>query len=382
MKNLIAEITLDRESAAPLYRQIYDSVKLGIMDGRILPREHIPGQLELSELISVSLPTVRKAMELLEDDGLIVRRKRAGSFVREKEHWKAMPRLARVGLLQYDIHWAPDYHKGLLNELQRMMSELSLESQTIIFDHKNSESLEDRIQSAQLDGMVCLTDGKLGVQELLQNLSMPCVSVELRIRVPHVDSITIDVFDGMCQATQALIDLGHKDIAFVGGLLKKSGHYTTNDLRWVPPQDLALKVAGYRQAIDAADLPFDRDRVYEIPYDEEPATELVSQWVSENSQPTAILALDDTMAEYIYRALQEQGISVPGDVSLVGFGDFLPDTVPGGLATVAVDWKGMARFAAMRISDRVANGGVSGIVREVDTVFKPGGSIRRCDRNE
>lgn len=367
------DLELDRQSAVPLYRQIYDRVKLNIVSGQILPKQHLPGQADLCETLSVNLVTIRKAMSLLEQDGLIERKRRAGSFVLEKEHWRTRHRLPRVAIVQMLRPWTRDLLKPFKAELFKAMADLSIESHMIM--EEDAKSMKERFQGIEIDAVICMTISPEVEGEFIRSLSLPCVSIEGTVREPHVDSIINDSVGGTQRATQALIDLGHTDIAFVGGLLLRGGHWKTGDEYWVPNQDYYRRVAGYRQAIHNARLPYDGNRVYEIPFDPEPAKRLVSQWILERKLPTAVVAFDDTMAGHLYEALQDEKIDVPGDISLVGFGDFVSDAIPCGLATVEVDWKEMARCAAMRISDRIANGGVAGMIYEVETHYKPGGSV-------
>lgn len=373
MDDAVWNIDLDRQSVVPLYRQIHDRLKLNIVSGQILPKQHLPGQADLCVHLSVNLATIRKAMGLLEEEGLIERKRRAGSFVLEKEHWRTRHRLPRVGIIKRSNTWGPDILKPFETELQKAMADLSIESHMII--EESSKSVMERIQAIEIDAAICLAVEFPGVGELVRSLDLPCVSIEFNVRAPHIDAITNDSVGGVRRSTQALIDLGHTDIAFVGGLVRAGVDEKTGDEYFVPLQDYYRRVAGYREAIHAAQLPFDGDRVYEIPFDLEPAKRLVSQWILGRKLPTAIVAFDDTMAQHMHEALLGERLSVPDDVSLVGFGDFLSDAIPGGLATVEVDWKEMARHTAMRISDRIANGGVSGMLYEVGTRYKPGGTV-------
>ena len=72
---------LQAAGAVPAYQQIYRQLKRKIQEETLLPGALLPGELELSQAFSVCRTTVRRAFQLLEEEGLVVRKKGKGSFV-------------------------------------------------------------------------------------------------------------------------------------------------------------------------------------------------------------------------------------------------------------------------------------------------------------
>jgi DNA-binding GntR family transcriptional regulator len=72
---------LDRSSPVPLYFQIAESLRQAISDGTLKPGERIDNELDLTERLGVSRPTVRQAVQRLVDQGLVVRRRGLGTVV-------------------------------------------------------------------------------------------------------------------------------------------------------------------------------------------------------------------------------------------------------------------------------------------------------------
>jgi GntR family transcriptional regulator len=72
---------LDRSSPVPLYFQIAESLKQAITDGTLKPGERLDNELDLTERLGVSRPTVRQAVQRLVDQGLVVRRRGLGTVV-------------------------------------------------------------------------------------------------------------------------------------------------------------------------------------------------------------------------------------------------------------------------------------------------------------
>lgn len=74
-----------RDTVVPLYLQIADDIKGKIESGEIKANSRIPTEHELSELYKVSRITIRKALELLVDEEILVRKQRIGTFVSNRK---------------------------------------------------------------------------------------------------------------------------------------------------------------------------------------------------------------------------------------------------------------------------------------------------------
>ena len=73
------------DSSTPLYQQVANDLKTTIENGIYRVGQKIPPEPELSQLYSVSRITVRKAIELLVEDGLLSKRQGKGTFVCQSE---------------------------------------------------------------------------------------------------------------------------------------------------------------------------------------------------------------------------------------------------------------------------------------------------------
>jgi GntR family transcriptional regulator len=70
-----------QDSAVPLYVQIADSLLDRIESGRLIPGDRLPPERELSEGLGVNRLTLRRALQMLESQGLLIRRQGSGTFV-------------------------------------------------------------------------------------------------------------------------------------------------------------------------------------------------------------------------------------------------------------------------------------------------------------
>ncbi|MEJ0086881.1 MAG: GntR family transcriptional regulator [Pseudomonadota bacterium] len=72
---------LDESSSLPLYQQLQRALREAIENGAIAPEDALPPERDLAEMLGVSRITVRKAIDELAEEGLLVRKQGSGTFV-------------------------------------------------------------------------------------------------------------------------------------------------------------------------------------------------------------------------------------------------------------------------------------------------------------
>lgn len=77
----MVSVSVDRNSPVPLYFQIAQQLEQAIDSGVLEPGSRLDNEIELSEQYAVSRPTLRRAIEHLTDQGLLVRRRGVGTVV-------------------------------------------------------------------------------------------------------------------------------------------------------------------------------------------------------------------------------------------------------------------------------------------------------------
>jgi DNA-binding LacI/PurR family transcriptional regulator len=156
------------------------------------------------------------------------------------------------------------------------------------------------------DGViVSLARASESLLNLLQESEKPFICVGRPFEHPKVRFVDVDNFDGARNATNYLIDLGHKRIATIAGPLDIS--------------DGADRLAGYRQALEHAGIPYDEQLVAYGDFTKESGMSGIKQLLPRN--PTALFCADDMMAVGVLEVLRAEGIRVPDDLSIVGFDD-------------------------------------------------------------
>ena len=137
--------------------------------------------------------------------------------------------------------------------------------------------------------------------------------------VKDAHSVASDDYSGGCRAAEHLLRLGHRDmLAVTGGSSRpRTAHFNTLG------QAAFERQRGFENALEAAGVPFGPERVVRGDFTALGAFLAVSRALKE-TKFSAVFAFSDEMAEGAVAAVEEAGLSVPDDVSVVGYDD-LPE---------------------------------------------------------
>jgi LacI family transcriptional regulator len=167
---------------------------------------------------------------------------------------------------------------------------------------------------------------------VLADAGVPCAGIDTSFTGPRTVRISSDNAAGAEAAVQHLYDLGHRRIATVTGPLH------------LPPA--AERLAGYRRACERLGLEVPPQYVTEGDFFLASGEAAGKQLLALPDRPTAIFAAGDQMAIGTMHAAADAGLSVPGDLAVVGFDDIDATTlVRPALSTVAQDQRALGEAA-------------------------------------
>lgn len=182
------------------------------------------------------------------------------------------------------------------------------------------EAVAARVREAVVDGfLVYCHDEDSPVIDALAVRGLPAVGVDLDgFALGPV--VTIDDRRGAAAAARHLIGLGHRDLAVMALASERAISQDSRRLaRFKPVRD---RLAGYRDAMVEAGLDPAGLRIVEEPENDPAAAEAVAlRLLRRRTRPTAILAMSDVLAIGVLRAALQLGLSVPEQLSVVGFDD-------------------------------------------------------------
>jgi DNA-binding LacI/PurR family transcriptional regulator len=158
--------------------------------------------------------------------------------------------------------------------------------------------------------IICSTSFSAGEGQKLLDGGFPVVVINNQSAENFRYAIFHDDFDGCCQLTRHLIELGHKKIAFLGDSL--SGRTSEE------------RLMGYRHEMQAAGISVPEGYVYHVSGGEpENGLSSVNHFLELNRRPTAIVCFNDMQAIGLMKGMQQAGLDVPGDISITGFDNIL-----------------------------------------------------------
>ncbi|MGA2546577.1 MAG: LacI family DNA-binding transcriptional regulator [Rectinemataceae bacterium] len=121
------------------------------------------------------------------------------------------------------------------------------------------------------------------------------------------DSVVVDLFEGVNTATKHIIQLGHRDIAYVGG-----------------PANSRIskeKQKGFEKALAEAGIGFKAEYFHEGRYRFQTGYEAARGFLRLPNPPTAIVAANDAIAIGCMKYLLQKGLRIPDDVAVIGLDD-------------------------------------------------------------
>jgi LacI family transcriptional regulator len=220
-------------------------------------------------------------------------------------------RTGNIGFILTDDHFLrtePFYTKIFLGtEFEGRLEGYYILLTSVKKDFDKKDNLPRFVKNKSVDGIIIA--GKIPhiLIDRLASYKIPTVFVDYIPPHNGYPLVLIDNIDGGLQATNHLIQLGHKNIAFV-----------SSD---VEHPSFADRLIGYKQALEHAGLPVRSNLIYtrSVYEGRQAGIDLASQLFTKNKNVTAIFAGNDALAIGVMHYLKSSGYRIPDDVSVIGF---------------------------------------------------------------
>lgn len=182
---------------------------------------------------------------------------------------------------------------------------------------------------------------------LLEKLSLPLVWLDTETRTTGADIVVSDNIDGGMEMTDYLLERGHRRIGYFGTLLQT--------------ESIDNRYLGYCKALLLHGV--EPDKAYLFPDRQNDGQTYRAEEINEmlpESLPTAFFCNCDSSADHLIDALALRGLSVPGDISVVGFDNFSEHPgEEGRVTTWAIDIRAMAKRAVHILYHKMSDQGYS-----------------------
>lgn len=170
-------------------------------------------------------------------------------------------------------------------------------STTSIINNKNFDGIIVMSQSTDDDEFI------MNVKEK----SIPIVILNRLVQLSGIDCYLSDDRIGSLNAIQYLISKGHKNI----GIIKGKKEFATTSERF----------EGYVHALKSNSIQVNQCFIEEGSFDAKTGYKAMKRMLTRKEKPTAVFCSNDDMAVGAYKAIYEKGLTIPNDISVMGFDD-------------------------------------------------------------
>jgi len=184
---------------------------------------------------------------------------------------------------------------------------------TVVYCNTDESEIKEKkyaniLAQKQVDGVLLVPAcGNADTVKFLKSNDIAVVVLDRRIAGVKTDSVRSNSEQGAYLLVKLLIELGHKRIAIITG-----------------PKDVSTavdRVTGYQNALREAGL-LENEAVYYGEFNQQSGYEITMQAMAQSPRPTAIFGANNFIMVGVLKTLRNLKLSVPDDVSVVGFDDF------------------------------------------------------------
>ncbi len=276
---------------------------------KVLGLKHLAGKLNLS------ITTVSRVLNGKSDEYRISRATREKVIQAAKEENYTPNRLARglktnktetIGLI------IPDIANPFFSSIAKSIEQEARKKGFMIMLSDSHEDIETEtrilglLQDQKVDGIIIAPVGtrKTHLEKIYQ-AGVPMVAIDRYFKNSAIPFVVSNNYAGSKEGVELLIKHGHEKIACIQGPPKTS-----------PNRE---RVNGYRDALKESHIAVHEDYILGNNFGEKNGYVQGQMLLEHEEPPTAIFALSNLISLGVLRAIQEKGLQVPGDVSILSF---------------------------------------------------------------
>lgn len=265
---------------------------------------------EVAQAAKVSVATVSRTLQMPDVVAPHTRSRVQAAIEKLGYAPNAQARMLRTARTHVIVALVPDISNPFFAEVIRGIEQVAHQNgySVLLGDTQNSRVRErayaQLLATKQADGLITLLPH---VPPMTIPGRAPIVNACEYVKDKSVTSVYVDNVAAAREATEYLLALGHRDIAFVTG-----------------PMDSPISVdrdRGYEEALTLAGIKRDRKLTAAGDFSVEAGIRAVDTMLAKERRFTAVFCSNDEMAIGALRALKSKGLRVPEDVSVMGFDD-------------------------------------------------------------
>ena len=296
------------------YQKLYNWCRTLITSGVIKNKDKFPSENILQKKFGYSRQTVRTALNQLEEDGLIVRVKGSGTYVsyENKKEDQGKPKVGLV-LSYFSDYLFPRVYDGIESVLTEKGYEIDV---AVTKNRLNDEAMYlEGLLSSNLSGLIIegtrssFPNPSIRLYNEIRKRNIPTLFIHNHYPNQKFDSVEMSDARAGYEAAKILIQNGHRRI---GGIFKY------DDMQGME------RYKGFIECLSDYGVKFDDDwiRWYSTKDMEEKLSKKgLMRMYRRTKDCTAMILYNDEVAEHYMEFLEDRGLKVPEDISLISFDD-------------------------------------------------------------
>lgn len=356
-----------------LYKTIMEQIENKIQNAEWKPDDLLPSEFQLSQEFGVSRITAQRALDELENNGLIYRVKGKGSFVCSRsasQEVTPVGNFSKINVVALVMPFGSSLGRGM-DVIQGISSALNRNGfyLTVHISNQNTEEEKKIINNLISDGVSGIILYPVSHRkniDLMNRLFLdnyPIITIDKYFDAFPVSCVLSDNFNGSYMAASHLIELGHRELVFASDFELESATSVRDRYfgfcKALKDHSVELKDDNLvcidhldNEVLMNALKNYDSSRSYLL----DPIRKILDKILNRENRCTAIHAVHDYMAIYLLKAALEMGINVPDELSIIGFDNIENCTyieVP--LTTVEQNFHKLGEEAGTLITDKIRN---------------------------
>lgn len=219
----------------------------------------------------------------------------------------------------------------------------------IALKHEYANDIFKDLVHRRIDGLILMGSFTVASEKAKTALKkyfkqrLPIVELSDHYSIHHaVDRVSSNYYAATMEAMSYLFDLNHQRIGFLFG----SG----------TPELIEDRFNAYKDSLLAAEIPIDKDVIIQSGPTIEDGYQAMLSFLGLTERPTAIIAVNDLLAMGAIRAVNDAGLQIPEDISLIGYDDIaMAKYMVPRLTTVSKDVQTLGRNAVQLLISRLQN---------------------------
>ncbi len=293
------------------YLELFNEIKSKILSGTYKASSILPTEMDLVGQYKVSRTTVQKALDLLVKEGFIVRYPGKGSFVAENQQ-QYTENITPAGVNKTFALLLPNKRQTMFNVMTGTQKYLENSGCELIINFNNYNDSDEvsivaNLIKRKVDGVILypLHTSDMVYKQLVEN-NIAVVTIDKQINRIPTNNVSTNDYEGGYTAARFLIQCGHRDITLFTTPI--SGMST-----------LTARLNGFCDCLKDNGIAINKDRFYILSNWNSSEYDDITRYFKRSRLPDAIFCSCDEVAARAYKVMHDLNISIPGDVSMIGY---------------------------------------------------------------